>query len=346
MKTFLRHAAGLLAPLLLIAALWVGSYGVAYLKRHADKPMTYGVSFSTKYADELGIDGRDAYRSLLGDMDFTKVRLMSYWDRIEPREGEFAFEELDWQFDQANQHGVTVSLALGYRQPRWPECHPPTWIDRDDFRDELVRYLEAVVVRYRDHPALDNFQLENEVANRHFGECDEFPFDKQLLTRESRLVKQLAPDVPLVINASNQAGVPLIGNTADKVGFSIYRVAHLDYGPYDGYWSYWYTPAIWHSFRAELVERWVDVPVFVHELQLEPWGPTATAELSIEKQNESMPVDQIRASLDYVDRTNITEAYLWGGEWWYWRKEHLEDPSVWNTVKERVESATMESDGN
>ena len=124
-----------------------------------------GVSFSTKYADELGIEWQDAYTALL-DVGIDKFRLMSYWDIHEPKKDKYVFDTLDQQMDIAEDYGAKVTLALGQRQPRWPECHIPSWVKNR--HQQLLEYLEVVVKRYRNHPALDSFQLENEAANRLF----------------------------------------------------------------------------------------------------------------------------------------------------------------------------------
>jgi hypothetical protein len=30
----------------------------------------------------------------------------------------------------------------------------------------------------------------------------------------------------------------------------------------------------------------------------------------------------------------MKEVYLWGGEWWYYRKENFNDKELWTTVKD------------
>src|SRR5687768_8175275 len=86
-----------------------------------------GVSFSQKRSEEMGVDWRKNYLALLDDMGIKAFRLMSYWDVHEPRSGKTNFRDLDWQIAEAKKRGATVSLAIGLRQPRWPECHQPKW---------------------------------------------------------------------------------------------------------------------------------------------------------------------------------------------------------------------------
>ncbi len=50
---------------------------------------------------------------------------MSYWNEHEKTQGTLDFDELDKQFKQIEQAGGVITLALGARQPRWPENHWP-----------------------------------------------------------------------------------------------------------------------------------------------------------------------------------------------------------------------------
>src|SRR5881628_564553 len=75
------------------------------------KHPVYGVSFSTEYANELGNDWQANYTALLQDQGFKHLRLMSYWELVEPQQGQYDFKDLDWQFDQANKYGAKISLA-------------------------------------------------------------------------------------------------------------------------------------------------------------------------------------------------------------------------------------------
>ncbi len=65
------------------------------------RDFSYGVSFSAKYAEELGLDWRQAYLAMLCELKFERVRLMSYWDIIEASPGIYNFDDSDWQIKQA-----------------------------------------------------------------------------------------------------------------------------------------------------------------------------------------------------------------------------------------------------
>lgn len=298
-----------------------------------------GVSFSVKYAQELGIDWQEAYMALLDDIDINYLRLMSNWDRHEPVDDQFNFEELDWQMDRAHEAGARVSLAIGLRQPRWPECHYPDWakrMPREEWHPKLMEYLEVVVNRYKHHPALMSYQLENEALNHWFGEC--FVHDrahlKEDLAKEFELVKSLDSQHPVVMSLSDQHGLPAGEPTPDIYGYSVYRVVYNTQIA-KGYFVY-PTPVWYHRMRAWIIDVLKDRPILVHELQLEPWGPAPTPQLSIPEQDKSMDVQQMYENVDFARQIGLDEAYLWGAEWWYWRKTVLEDPDPWVAAKDIV----------
>lgn len=295
-----------------------------------------GVSFSVKYAKELGLDWQRAYLALLDEVGVKHLRLMSYWDVGEPVDDEYVFDDLDWQIDQAQRHNATVTLAVGQRQPRWPECHVPDWaqdLSGQAYQDEVKEYIAQVVERYRDSPAIISYQVENEASNTLFGVCPEY--DPDFLTEEIMLVKSLDPSADVITNVSSQNGLTLRGpvNYVDRVGFSIYHNAHFEtFGRTYG-WRFLF-PSQWHSYRAGIIEGVKGKDVFVHELQAEPWGPEATVNLSLEEQNKTMNAEQLKAIVKYTEQSGIKEMYLWGGEWWYWRLTEFNDKVLWETVKD------------
>lgn len=292
-----------------------------------------GVSFSQKRSMELGLDWRANYLALLDDMSFRSFRLMSYWDVHEQTRGQFDFSSLDWQMDQAAKRGAKVSLAIGLRQPRWPECHQPKWageISGDEWKQSLYSYMEVVVKRYENHPALESWQLENEAVNNWFGKCDK-P-DVGRLNEEFSLVKKWSKK-PIWMSLSDQHGLPFNAPDPDKYGFSVYRTLWSEKtGPYKGYITY-PTPIWYHRARAAIIKFTKGKEIFIHELQLEPWGPSDTKNLSIAEQDKSMSLSQIKESVHFARMIGSQDIYTWGGEWWYWRKTVLNDPSVWDTVK-------------
>lgn len=304
----------------------------------AVKQPLIGVSFSEKRAKEMGLDWQANYLALLDDMKVRHYRLMSYWDIHEPVRGQHDFSTLDWQIAEAAKRGADVSLAIGLRQPRWPECHQPTWaasLEGGAWKQAMYSYIETVVKRYEDNPTVINWQLENEGANQWFGLCD--APDRQRLHEEYDLVDKLS-DKPIWMSLSDQHGLPFFTPVPDKYGYSVYRTVWSEKTwPYKGYLTY-PTPIWYHRGRAAIIKAYTGRDIYIHELQLEPWGPLDTLQLSKEEQDRSMSTKQIRKSLLFAREIGAKDIYTWGGEWWYWRKVHG-DPSIWNTIKHEFEAA-------
>ena len=328
LKKFAIGLACIIAGFGLIVASLVWSFWGSSTKL----PIVAGVTFSAKYSRELDLDPRAVLTALINDLGIRHYRLMSYWDIHEPTDGTFDFSELDWQMKMAEESGSKVTLAIGLRQPRWPECHTPGWaksLPDADKRIKLYEYMTKTIERYRNSPALESYQLENEALNTAFGECHDF--DRARLVYEYNLVKGLDANHPIIISVSNEFGIPIGAPRGDKVGFSIYhRVydAHVTHGYYE-----YPIPAWYHGLRAATIERLTHRQTIIHELQAEPWGPKATKDLSIEEQNKSMDAANLLGRYGYAKATGIRQFDFWGAEWWYWRMTQKNDPSLWDTAK-------------
>jgi hypothetical protein len=122
-------------------------------QKPAPESITYGMSFNTPYANELGLNWQETYDAILDELEVRHLRLAAHWPMLEPTNDTFNFTELDYQISRAEEVGATVILAVGRRLPRWPECHIPSWaraLDEAERNAELLSYLEAVVLRYQD----------------------------------------------------------------------------------------------------------------------------------------------------------------------------------------------------
>lgn len=262
---------------------------------------SFGVSFSVKYAQEMGLDWKRAFTKMCKELPFDRLRLMSYWDIIEADQGKYDFKDLDWQLKTVGKYGLKVSLCLGMRQPRWPECHEPGWAKKLSTADRhraLEEFIEAVVHRYKNNPVIESWQLENEALNRGIGECTDY--DRSRLRREFNLVKKLDPKRPIIMSTSDSFGLPVRRPQPDVVGFSIYKTQHRN-----GRYYFSKTPAWWYRIRAHLVRVIIRRPAIIHELQTEPWGPKATHLLSIREQAKSMDTQRIVKMVRYAQKNRL-----------------------------------------
>lgn len=309
--------------------------GFNYKTSTKDQQYEYGASFSVKYAEELGLDWKETYTSLLDDLGLEKLRLMSYWDTIEVEEDTYSFEDLDWQLAEAQKRDVEVVLVVGARQPRYPECHLPGWLDDkgdQELESHLIGYVAEVVSRYSDNQAIVAWQLENEPRNVVFSTCRPF-FDRGRLQKEFDQIKAIDRARPVYMTLSTEFQLPISGPIGDKVGYSVYERVNASVLGKNVAWQH-LVPSSWHSFRSGLIDALKDRETYVHELQAEPWGRKATAELSLEEQSRSMTPEMFLENLEYAKKTGNKEIYFWGAEWWYWQKTVNDNPEMWNTARD------------
>lgn len=282
--------------------------------------MKLGVSFSLHRCSELNINKQELLAAALTELGFREFRLMSYWNIHEQTQGKYDFSELDWQLDLIASYGGKVSLCVGKRQPRWPECHMPKWateLNKEEWYSALYRYIQVVVERYSSHPALDSWQLENEALLKEFGHCVDQDFNHDRLNNELKIIKYFDPFHPVIMSLSDSWGLPWKKPKPDIYAMSLYRitinknndVVHSN------------RPALFYKSRAVLIESIKRTPVFIHELQAEPWLETTLLDAPLNTQMERMNPAIFTEIIEYAERTGVKRADLWGLEWWYWLKQ-------------------------
>ena len=310
-------------------------YGIArwYIATQANTPLTLGTSFVPDYARYLGVDPKQTLGALIDDMKVRDFRLTSFWSEGEPTQGHYDFSELDWEFNMINKVNGKVSLSIGLRQPRWPECHVPEWAKNEPksvWYPQLLNYMSAVIDRYKNNPALYNYELENEYFLKVFGTCTDF--SRSRLIDEFNFVKEKDPYHEVVISRSNNAiGLPIDKPTPDLFGVSVYKRVY-DKTITHRYYEYPF-PAWFYGFLAGGGEIIKGKNMIIHELQAEPWPPGALSTTSVEEQNKSMDAKRLASRFEYGEATGIRTIYMWGAEWWYSRMVNNHDPSVWNVAK-------------
>lgn len=291
----------------------------------------WGVTFSKKYSQDLGLDWQETYIAILDDLGVNRVRIPVYWDDIEKNRGSINLDDYMHMLDEAKNRDVSVVLSIGQRLPRWPECHTPDWYDglqAEEKEEALFNMLEVVVKSFVEYENIIYWQVENEPLVRWFGECPS-P-NRNLVAREIKFVKTFDTR-PIMVTDSGELGfwkgVSKLGG--DFVGITTYRVT----------WNKWLKfirypfPTEYYRTKAFIVGiPWENV--IIAELQAEPWipGTKGITETSLETQYRSMSLEQFKANIDYARAMHVSEAYLWGVEWWYWLKKRGTD-SIWNEAK-------------
>lgn len=317
-----------------------GMYGVAqwYIYSQRNKPVEIGATFISSYAKDLGVDPVETLSAVIHDLGIKHLRLVSYWDEIEKTQGQYDFSNLDWQMKMAESNNVGVSLSLGLRQPRWPECHMPNWAKgepKDIWYGQLNTFISKVIDRYKSSPALESYQLENEYFLRAFGECYDFSRDR--LVSEANLVKKDDPNHILIITRSNNGiGLPIGKPTPDLFGVSIYKRV-WDKTITHRYFEY-PLPAWFYASLAGGGKIVTGKDLIVHELQSEAWTPVGmqTKNAPVEELYKSMDPARLRDRIQYAKATGMKQIDLWGVEWWYQMKVKRGEPGLWNTAKQSI----------
>ncbi len=294
--------------------------------------ISYGITFSKKQSQDLGLDWKKNYLAILDDLKIKKIRLASYWDEVEPRPGNFNWADTDWQINEASKRNVEIILAVGGKLPRWPECHFPDWANQltnEARKKAILNYIEKSVNRYKEQTQIIAWQVENEPFLIHFGECPEFR--KEFLDQEIALVKNI--DLrPVIITDSGELSLWIpAAKRADIFGTTMYRDTYSQL--LKSYIHYPIEPGFFR-FKKNISQlfaqpqKWI-----VIELQAEPWGPEPFQNLTRPERDKTMNLAKFRDILEFSRKTGFSDFYLWGAEWWYWEKEIQNNPEIWKEAK-------------
>lgn len=323
-KLFGLRDAAIFAGIFLL--LLIGIFTLTLAKTFSAKDQEMGITFSWKYARDLGLDPREVFSALVNDLEVSRVRIPVYWNDVQPTQEEWNFTELDALLAIAEVKHVQVTLAIGLKVPRWPECFAPDFIETNSasFDGDLLRYLYYLVSRYRDHVSVVRWQIENEPLF-FYGLCPEPSLE--LLQKEVALVRALDPVRPIMLTVSGEQESWLdVASLADSIGVSMYRFAfHATLGTV----AFPHRP-FYYRVHAMIAQLFVH-NVLVSELQMEPWfrgSPQDPSAIVV-----PFTVQDFWRHMTFVRQTGMREVLLWGGEWWYYRKLHG-DSSLWDAAKE------------
>lgn len=293
----------------------------------------YGATFSKNYAAYLGLDWKAVYTAMFDDLDLRLVRISAYWNEIEPVPGEFDFADIDWQVEEARKRDVRAIMVMGMKSPRWPECYLPAWaagMSADEVHQRALAMIDEVVGRYKDDPAIAQWQVENE-ALLPFGICPK-P-DYEFLEQEVNEVRR-SDSRPILLQEPGELSTWFrASRIADVLGTSLYRVVWTRHFGY----IHWPALASAYWFRAALARTHVD-HMIITELQAEPWLEKAVPDASIDEQLAYMNSDILRNNVNFAKLVGFPEIYFWGVEWWYWLREQGH-PEVWNAAKDIIAAA-------
>lgn len=292
-----------------------------------------GFTFSLTAAEYLGLPPEVVLEQALNDFKPQFVRIPVYWHLVEPEQGLYDWQAYDRQLQLLEKHGAKAILAIGYKLPRWPECHIPAWMPHSAEADTepMLSYLQAAVEHFQSSAVVAAWQVENE-ALFPFGECPAWAGSQDLLSEELLLVRSLDNTRPIITTDSGElslwwqtAALPI-----DSLGISVYRAVYS----FDKI-VHWPVNPYYYRLRSLLVRPFVR-GFMVSELQLEPWGSRPVNELPPAEIQASFDSDEMQERFDFASRLGADTILAWGVEWWYYMKQSGQ-AEYWEAAKKAFE---------
>jgi len=294
----------------------------------------WGVVFSQKQCDYLNLDWKKVYLGILDDLKVKNVKLISHWDLIEPKEGKFNFEDLDWQIKEAEKRGVKIILVIGRKTGRWPECHIPNWITQNskvksqNYEEAVLNFIKTVVERYKNSNSVLAWQIENEPFFP-FGICPKI--EKNTIKKEFELVKALDSRPTVLVDSGEYSFWIKAAKLADIVGITLHRKVYSD--QLKIYLSLPFPPS-YYFLKKLFINKFFKKEVILAELQAEPWCKTPILINCPQKEQKiTMNFDQFKKNIEFAKKAGFKKIYFWGVEWWYQQKTQNQ-PQFWEKAKE------------
>lgn len=292
----------------------------------------FGVTFSQVSAEEMDIDWRKTHINILDDLKVRKLRLIAYWQKIEPNQGEYVFNDLNWQINEARKRNAEIILAVGSKLPGYLECYVPEWareLNEEEKQEKALLFLKEVINHYNSEETIKSWQIEDNPFEKTSEEC--VKIDKEFLNKEISLVNELSSTKrPVLLTVGGELNdwlKPAL--MSDSLGISINRNS---WTPYWGYFNYPFKPVFYKKI-ASLIRFFTEIDnIIIIELQAEPKGPKSIGKMSSLEWDRSMSLDKLKNTINYAKRTSFDEVYLKGAEWWYHVKSEGNN-SLWNEAK-------------
>jgi hypothetical protein len=323
--------------ILRITSIVIGVFVILYLiafqamNLKMDTDYTAGVTFSRPYAIDLGVDPDETLAASLDDLGVRHFRIPAYWSLLQPVKDQWDWEWLDNDLDAIAERGGTVTLAIGHKLPRWPECWTPIWardLPQPEMELAVKDLLTQVIARYKDHPAVTAWQVENE-PNFPFGICP--PIRKNFIDEEIAHVRSLDSTKPIATTDSGELTLWGLGKKVELLGVSVYRVVISPVGVF----NYWFMPPQFYLRKGQLTQTFYGTKqVYISEFQMEPWVDTTIPEATLAEQYRTFDIQRMQKNIAYAKKMGVPRIDFWGVEWWYYMKVIHNTPTFWEQAKQ------------
>ncbi len=315
-----------------------------------------GMTFSPIQCEYLNQPWEAIYEDIL-DMGFDLIRLGAYWDEIEAIEGEYDFSRLDLQIEKARMRNIAIVLTIGMKAPRWPEYFIPKWVlkkiklkhasdvsTNEYLRKATLNFIEKTLQRYQNEDAIICWQVENEPLDRAGPNL--WYIGKDFLLEEATLIRKIdKKQRPLMINIATypntilmllnrifSATNPLNDSLeiCDILGLNIYPIVGQRFFGID--MTFKTTSGSRYKYLKKIKEKahTNNVPIWVTELQAEPWDPGKLVHIDQAQPITSSP-SQIREYFLELRSLGLETIFFWGAEYWLFRENNFHDTS-WRDI--------------
>ncbi len=290
--------------------------------------MIIGTTFSHRQSRYLKLKN-SVFQDLL-DLGFGSIRLGCYWDEIEKKKGKYDFSEIVSLLDQCEERGQNVIVTLGMKAPRWPEFYFPSWLS-DKTPSAAHPYVIPLMYKslevLKKYSCITHWQVENEPLDPSGPQGMSVPFE--MLSEEVAIVRE-KDTRPIVVNLwgnelKKRKHLLTVKNIADVIGLDIYYKVPV-FGPI-------YRGPLDSDATIKRMSTQAGKPVFITELQAEPWERTVLKVKS--GKTPSMNEEILRDNVRRARSMKPDAIYLWGSEYWFWRSQ-TGDASLLHTVQELI----------
>ncbi len=292
--------------------------------------MIWGTSFAHPHAKWMGLDVHKTCTAVC-EMGFESIRLGVYWNECEPQQGSFDFSAITSLLQIAQKKKQSVVVTVGMKAPRWPEFYIPSWTSQQDihFEELLLAFIKETIQRLSSFSCITHWQIENEPLDPSGPSKHTVPID--LLTKEVATVREFDSSRPIVLTVWGNETVKrntiaTLHSHADVIGVDLYyKVPFL---------KWFFVGPRQSEEKLQATLQHTGKEYWITELQAEPWEEgNVFAEGFVSKtMNTSILIENIKQA----KKIHPSRIYLWGAEYWYWKKEHG-DGSLFETVKKVIQ---------
>lgn len=278
-----------------------------------------GITFSHPHLKHLGLPVDDAL-NLAIQMNFSHIRLGSYWNQIEVSKDIYDFSQLESLLRRCEESNQKVIMNVGMKSPRWPEYYFPEYlkgenIDDKEVHERVLSFIEKCLMVLKKYSCIACWQIENEPLDPSGPDNRTIPIG--LLTSEVFLVKRL-DNRPILLtiwgnDLKSRQLLPFISPIAGCIGVDIYyrQYTRTLFGK-----NYYSGPRTSHNYLKHIIHS-SNKDIFITELQAEPWEENEKGYVS--KNPQSISPELLSENIKRAIDLGVSEIILWGFEYWYYQ---------------------------